>query len=142
MCEKILVPLNSSPYSKRALKVALKIARDTGAKVTVLHVAHVSAGFGGWMLAAGPMIWPPKFVNDGEEVLKSILSDQDFNYERIESKVSVGNPVETIVNTAKEEKTDLLVMGTRGLGRLTGLFLGSISQRVVQDAPCPVLLIK
>lgn len=142
MCKKILVPVDSSPYSKRALTAALKIAKETGGKVTVLYVNHVSASFGGWMLAAGPMMWPPKFLVDGDELLKSILQDYNSDSAQIKCRVAAGYPVETIIKTAKQEEVDLVVMGTRGLGPLTGLLLGSISQRVVQDAPCPVLLVK
>ena len=53
-----------------------------------------------------------------------------------------GVPAEAILQAARAEKADLIVMGTRGLGALGSLFLGSQSQRVVAEAPCPVLLVR
>jgi len=53
-----------------------------------------------------------------------------------------GRPAEAILQAAIAEKADLIVMGTRGLGAVGSLFLGSQSQKVVAEAPCPVLLVR
>lgn len=142
MYRKILVPMDYSACSKRALSLALKFVGENGGGVTVLYVNHVSVCFGSWLLAAGPMIWPPGFTINGEELLEDILSDVGCKTESVKARADIGYPVPTILNVAEEEEADLIVMGTRGLGRLSGLLLGSISRAVVEDAPCPVLLVK
>ncbi len=60
----------------------------------------------------------------------------------VKIRVADGDPAEVIVDTASREKADLIVMGTRGLGRLKGLLLGSVSHKVVQHAPCSCLTVR
>ena len=61
---------------------------------------------------------------------------------RTNSVVELGSPAEVIVETADDEGYDLVVMGSRGLGRLTGFLMGSVSQYVVEQSKCPVLVVK
>jgi len=56
--------------------------------------------------------------------------------------VTVGDPASEIVHLAKEEKADLVILGSRGLGQVQSLLLGSVSDRVVHLAPCPVLVVR
>jgi len=60
----------------------------------------------------------------------------------VESDVCEGTPAESILMAAKKYNIDLIVMGTRGLGQLAGLLLGSQSQKVIAHADCPVLLVR
>jgi len=60
----------------------------------------------------------------------------------IKADVLQGPPAEAILDVAKTRECDLIVMGSRGLGQFTGLLLGSQSQKVVQHAECPVLIVK
>lgn len=53
-----------------------------------------------------------------------------------------GTPAQVIINLARNQACDLIVMGSRGLSKMSGLFLGSVSDRVAKVAPCPVMLIK
>ena len=60
----------------------------------------------------------------------------------IHTEILESSPAEAILDVAKTCKNDFIVMGSRGLGRLTGALLGSQSQKVVQHAPCPVLIVR
>lgn len=60
----------------------------------------------------------------------------------IHTELIEGSPAEAIIEVAKTRGSDVIVMGSRGLGRLTGLVLGSTSQKVVSHAPCPVLIVR
>lgn len=60
----------------------------------------------------------------------------------VHTEILEGPEAEAILNVATTRENDLIIMGTRGLGRLTGFFLGSVSQKVVAHAACPVLLVK
>ena len=61
---------------------------------------------------------------------------------RISVQSPAGDPAEEIIALAKDQKADLIVMGTRGHGRLAGLLLGSVAQKVLAHAPCPVLVVR
>ncbi|MFQ6064459.1 MAG: universal stress protein [Candidatus Bathyarchaeia archaeon] len=60
----------------------------------------------------------------------------------VSTKLVEGRPSERIVEVAKEGKFDVIVMGSRGLGGIKGFFLGSVSDRVADEAACPVLIVK
>jgi len=57
-------------------------------------------------------------------------------------KVAIGDPAAEVIELAKKEQADLLILGTRGLGALKGVLMGSVSQKIVQGAPCPVMIVK
>lgn len=60
----------------------------------------------------------------------------------LHTEILEGDPAEAIINVANTRKSDLIVMGSRGLGRLAGLLIGSTSQKVVAHANCPVLVVR
>jgi nucleotide-binding universal stress UspA family protein len=62
--------------------------------------------------------------------------------QQIVDGVEWGTPAQVIINLARNQACDLIVMGSRGLSKMSGLFLGSVSDRVAKVAPCPVMLIK
>lgn len=61
---------------------------------------------------------------------------------RIYSELVEGQITETVLNTAKTRRSDLIIMGAEGMGRLTGALLGINGQRIVSESPCPVLIVK
>ena len=61
---------------------------------------------------------------------------------KVSTKILEGRPADKIVETAKDDKTDLIVMGSRGIGGIREFFLGSVSDRVADEATCPVLIVK
>ena len=76
----------------------------------------------------------------GETVIGQAMAELQDSGVTVHIEPCEGDPAEAIVNVAAVRHCDLIVMGSRGLGRLTGLLLGSQSQKVVQHAPCPVLI--
>ena len=83
---------------------------------------------------------PEHLTADAEEMLKKMakLVPEDIH---VETEALLGNPAEVVVEEAEEEHYDLVVMGSRGLGKIKGIFMGSVSQQVVQECKCPVLVI-
>jgi nucleotide-binding universal stress UspA family protein len=77
-----------------------------------------------------------------EEILNQAVNEVGTIPCDIHTEVIEGNPAEAIIDVAKIRSTDLIVMGSRGLGTLAGLLLGSTSQKVVAHAPCPVLIVR
>jgi nucleotide-binding universal stress UspA family protein len=74
-------------------------------------------------------------------LLDSLTEELDFGDAKIEKAVLVGEPYQMILETAKGISADLIVMGNRGFSKIKRFFVGSVTQRVISEAPCPVLVI-
>lgn len=143
MIEHILFPTDGSEHSRSALKHVHNIALQHNARVTVLTAYEF------WEVAPvynSTHVPIEKLKKTLIEVSQHIL-DTTRNELReggvyVEGLLIHGNPKKAIVDIAQKEKSDLIVMGCRGMGTLTSLFMGSISDYVTHHAPCPVLVIR
>ncbi len=155
MFEKILVPLDGSEHSLRALGKAVQIASKFGGKITLVHV--YSATVRPIILPEPTSLSSPSIpVLTSAEVSKvveaartsgnRILRDgeEKARAEKVEvEKVLVeGHAVQEIVRLSKEGNFDLIVMGARGISKIRELFLGGVSDAVIHHALCPVLIVK
>jgi nucleotide-binding universal stress UspA family protein len=135
---KILVPVDGSKYSLEAAKKAATLSKSFGGSIIVISVAQE---IGLWELDYNVK---EKLERQGyknvEEAVKLIKKE---GIENVRSIVLSSIPVaEGILQTAKEENVDLIVMGSRGVTGLTKFMLGSIAQKVVTHAPCSVFVVK
>ena len=143
--KKILVPTDFGEAADAALNYARALARNFGGSIDVLHVADdVSA-----RMFAGEvyMAMPPTLQKDVEDLARKQLDerliDNDPNPLPVQPIVLTSNaPALSIVNYAKETGIDLIVMGTHGRGGMAHLMLGSVAERVVRLAGCPVLVVR
>ena len=150
MFERILVPLDGSKHSMRALEEAIQIAKQCDGKITLVHVYSVLRASVVPMAMAEPVIMPPDVVTKLAEAVRkagvTILEEAEKKVEAegVQSKALLreGHVVEEILRAAKEENVDLIVIGARGLSTIKEIFLGSVSHGVALHAPCPVLLMK
>ena len=120
--EKILVPVDGSESSERALGKAIELAYALKAKLMFLYVANVNQ-------LAGDVV-----LTHAEE-----RASDDIETERV---METGSPAPVIADVAEEYNVDLIVMGSRGLGLVKGVLLGSVSQYVVENAKCAVMVVK
>lgn len=141
MYKKILVPTDGSDYSRRAFEESIKIAELTQAKVIVLHVVHNTTEYWSYALSYGFSL-SDKAIRDLGEVAISITMANQEHTVPVTTKILSGNPTSTILDEIEKENIDLVVMGSHGKGFIKGSLLGSVSNRVVQMAPCPVLITK
>ena len=146
MFSKILYCTDGSDSAVKAGTVAAEMARKFGAALTVLHVFHPPAYIYPAFDGAGFVIDPVDAEKFAREVKDGVamrplraLSDKGVN---AEVRQETGYPADVIVQLADEEKFDLIIMGSRGLGGLKSLVLGSVSDRVVHHAHCPVLIVR
>jgi nucleotide-binding universal stress UspA family protein len=134
----ILMPTDFSERATYAFHMASALARDHGASLTVLHVREIPA-----LPFAEFGAVPPADLPSREELLEKLAryepADAAINYEFI---IADGEPGEEIVRVATERDCDLIVMGTHGRTGLSRLLMGSVAERVVRRAPCPVLTLK
>ena len=144
--KNIIVPTDGSVNSKRALEHAIVLASSLGASITLVYVANivsVISNFDQIPKASGYVT--EQVALDMEEEGKGVLDDFAKEVpEGIELKTvfEVGSPGPAVLSVAKKYKADLIVMGSRGLGPLKGLFMGSVSSYVVTHSGCPVLIVK
>lgn len=155
MFEKILVPLDGSEHSLRALEIAVQMAKKFGGKLTLVHVYSVSVS--PVLMPEPTTLTPPRVpVMTAAEVSKvaeatrkagaSILAGGEKRVRaegvQVETTLKEGHTVQEITKTAKEGEFDLIVMGARGVSKIRELLLGSVSDGVIRNAPCPVLVTK
>lgn len=139
---KILVPVDFSDHSARAVEVARELAKAFGAKLVLLHCYQVNPG------AVSPygIVLPEGFDREVREAAARRLEEwrQEASADGldVEARLSSTFPSMGISDAASEEKVDLVVMGTRGLSGLKHVLLGSVAERTLRTAPCPVLTVK
>jgi nucleotide-binding universal stress UspA family protein len=153
MYRKILVPLDGSEPSNHALEHAIGIAEKFDSKVTLLAVVpkvvipvFPDEGFGAAPVTAAKDMarYQEKMREIYENVLKEAESMVSTDHPDLgrETLLKEGRPSSTIVEMAEESDVDLIVMGSRGVGGITGWILGSTSKRVVDSCTKPILIVK
>ena len=142
MFKKIIVPTDASEYSRRALKMAIELARSVQAEVVLLHVSYTPQAYWGYTISYGITVTQEQLDQNGELALDATLNGIDSEQVVIHKRVESGHPVTIIVDQIKKDNIDLVIMGSHGYGAIAGSVLGSVSQRVLQRASCPVLIIK
>jgi nucleotide-binding universal stress UspA family protein len=132
----LLHPTDFSERSASALDVACSLARDYGASIIVLHVAHVPPLIGGEGLV------PPseeEIRAEADERLKAMdIPEVGIPVER---RLLVGDPAMEILRVAREINADMIVIGTHGRTGLGRLLMGSVAEQVVRRSECPVLTV-
>jgi nucleotide-binding universal stress UspA family protein len=142
--EKILVAVDGSEQSMRAVEIGISLAKQSRSTLTALYVIHIPFGESLYPRS----IWYKDFIEDINKETSNWIADiyrrgKEKGVE-IESKMketSESVPAE-IVRYAKAEGTDLIVVGSRGRSELEKLFLGSVASGVLAYAPCPVLVVR
>ena len=139
--KKILAPTDFSELSKIGIGYAFEIARDTSAEVIVYHVIDFSNE---WADKGGEGMVRPDLLEHCQKRLKAFLADnfaESINLVEVRPVVEIGGPVQNITEKAKEEETDMIVISTHGRTGLDHIILGSVTEKVVARAPCPVLVV-
>lgn len=140
--KRILVPVDFSPLSKKALHYATRMAQQFDAEVNIFHVVEpeVPPAFDGFMIVAPPVLngTPPCAGR-----LKGLVSVvRKAGVDRVNSTVRTGLAAFEIVEAAKELDADLIVIATHGYTGWKHFAIGSTAERVVRAAPCPVLVVR
>jgi len=144
--DSILVPMDFSRHSEYALDYAVGLAGKVGADIQLLH-CYCEDMFS--MIAYGPD-HVPDIPADFEDQIKQAASEKLSTYrEKVAGSgidagchLSKRVPSDAIVRTAEELGVDMIVMGTHGLTGLKHVILGSVAERTIRAAPCPVLTVK
>lgn len=138
---QILVPVDFSEPSERAVEVACELAGLSGGCVELLHVCPVDPRVYplGWVLTEGA---ERDIRGAGEKALEEWRQRAAGSGVDVTATVLLGIASETISAVARERETDMIVMGTRGRTGLEHVVLGSVAERTLRLAPCPVLTVR
>ena len=136
--KRILVPIDSSEIAERAMQEAIKVNRFGEAEVHVLYVADINKLAINAYLSGNVLL---EIGKAGERILNAALEKFPESM-KVVKVYRTGDPAETITEYAKEIDADLIIMGSRGLGLVRGVLLGSVSKYVLERTKCPVLIVK
>lgn len=143
----VLVPIDFSPGSDTALKYGREFARTFGAR---LHALHAVEDVYMQLMMAGGAIGGTAAVeiqrdleNAAQTRLDALIRDDDRRELRAQTALRAGvAAAQAIVDYAQEHAVDLIVIGTHGRGGMAHLMMGSVAEKVVRTAPCPVLTVR
>jgi nucleotide-binding universal stress UspA family protein len=142
--KNVLCPIDCSPSSKIALEYGLFVAKHFGGRARVVHVWHVSAhirpDLSVWMQAGGQQPVAKVVETEARDETQRFLATIP-EAAGVEAQVVEGEPWRVITEMAERDGFDLIVMGTHGRSGLAHLAIGSVAERVVRHAPCPVLTV-
>ena len=140
MFERILLAVDGSEHGYHAAKMPADLARAMNSETLRIVVAYNRIP---------PYLGEPNLqqaidarLTEAQEVLKKAVEIVGDVPAEIHTELIEGDAAESIIEVANTRESSVIVMGSRGLGRLAGLVLGSTSQKVVSHAPCPVLIVR
>ncbi len=141
--KKILIAVDESPFAERAAKVGIEFAKGLKGEVAFVHVFDATATpAGAWGLPADRISAMSEL--EGKRLLKKFRESifaGSRSRQRVREFLESGSAAASIVAVAKKWHADLIVMGSHGRGKVKGILLGSVSQDVLRDSPCPILVV-
>ncbi|HEY4481837.1 MAG TPA: universal stress protein [Candidatus Brocadiaceae bacterium] len=140
--KNILCPIDYSVYSEKAIKYAIEFAEKYNAKLYLMHVLDIRI-----YDITDPELYnvnviDKETINKLRERLHKCISEDTRKNIEVETIVIEGVPFAEIIKKAREYKVDLIVLGTHGRTGLSHAIMGSVAEKVVRKAPCPVLTIR
>ncbi|MFQ5800517.1 MAG: universal stress protein [Candidatus Hydrothermarchaeales archaeon] len=139
--KRILLPTDGSVNAEKAVAHGVELAGAIGAEVVALYVVDTSP----FVSLPETFIWENTrdlLVGEGKKALGFVERAAKKREVKVKTVIKEGSPSKEIVDTADEEKADLIIMGTAGRSGLDKFFLGSISEKVLRAAHCPVMVVK
>jgi nucleotide-binding universal stress UspA family protein len=137
---RILIAVDGSPIAAHAADVGIELARSLGGEVALIHVVDPAQN---WAPESGvPAAELVKLAEqDGKRLLADLRLRATLPAPPLEF-VQVGKPASEIVKAAKDWPADIIVIGSHGRGGISRLLLGSVAERVMRHASCPVLVVR
>ena len=139
---RILAPTDFSPNSEKAVAYAIQLARRVGAKLTLLHVVPEPSAVD-YSMEGISIQEIQRWEEEAEEKLAELLARAKREYRQIDAlQVTALHPRDQIVQAATDWAADLMVISTHGYTGWKHLLFGSDAEKIVQHAPCPILVVR
>ena len=138
--KRILVPTDFSEPADGALTYALDLASKLGATVSLVHVFEDPAGIHSGAYVPMPAEMRGEILADLRRRMAEVAATR--GHAELNPRVLIGPAAQSIVEAARDSQADLIVMGTHGRHGMAHLLLGSVAERVVRTATCPVLTVR
>ncbi|MGQ9834294.1 MAG: universal stress protein [Candidatus Villigracilaceae bacterium] len=139
MFKNILLGVDGSAHALKAAKVAGELTRTMGANLRIVTAYDPVPDYLGEPNLLDTIAARQKHA---DEILRAALKEVGPTPNEVKTEMLEGSAAEVIIEVANTRQVDLIVVGSRGLGQLVGLLLGSQSQKIIQHAPCPVLVVR
>jgi len=140
--KEILVPIDFSDCSKKALRYAIPLAKEHKASITLAYVVPAISGAFGEYGAFDAAAITKEMREGAERELATLIVDEVRGVVAADTLVRTGSPAQEIIAIAKKLPADMIVVSTHGRTGLKHALLGSVTERVVRHAPCPVLVVR
>ncbi len=137
--KKILVPTDGSEFTKAAIREAVELAKVTGGSITALYVIDQTL-FGNVPVDSSVNAIYDMMEKEGNNATSFVRSLGEENGIAVDGVVVSGSPVKSIVEASKD--FDIIVMGTLGRTGFAKFMMGSVAEKVVRFAKCPVMVVK
>ncbi|MCP4432997.1 MAG: universal stress protein [Gammaproteobacteria bacterium] len=146
MIEKILVPVDGSKQSAKALEFACNLADKYNANIVIQHTVETTLHEHAMFMGSAGFAFELDEVEvekAGKQVIEAALKIVDqHDHVTVETVIDHGSPAHNIIQCAQGNKVDMIVMGSRGLSDLGGLLLGSVSHKVSHIADCTCVTVR
>lgn len=146
MISNILIPVDGSEHSQKALHLGCDLAKKYGAAVHLMHITESPIRDQTMVLGGAAVTLhasPEELKRAGSKAVEFAEEyARNHGVKEITTEVAGGSPAHRIVESAKEIHADMIVMGSRGLSDLAGLLVGSVSHKVTHMAPCTCITVR
>ncbi len=140
--KKILVPIDFSKNSRKLLKSSIDVATKFAAELEIIYVVQSLEDYSGFFVPHMPIAqFEEEMMQSATRKMRNFLDENMDTSVSFTSKVLSGDVAEEIVNHANTDDIGMIVMGTHGYKGLEKVLFGSVAEKVVKTAPCPVLTI-
>lgn len=140
--KKILVSVDGSENSKKAIREAINLASLNDGEVVLLHVINDTMGNPYITVKDHKEAIDKAFLDQGNIILDEAIEMFKEHDIKVETLLKHGDPGKTIINVAEEDNFDLIIMGSRGLNAISRAMLGSVSNKVLNHVNISVLIVK
>lgn len=135
----VLCPTDFSDTSYHALEYGLRFARLASGTLIVTHVIHVPSGD---LYAENRTLHFDEAKARVEQRLAELVATRIEGYPKCQTRIEIGDPAEHIIKMAKDCRADLIVTSTHGRSGLAHLVMGSVAEKIIRHAPCPVFVVR
>ncbi len=138
--KRVVVPVDFSSTMNKVVDYGVMVADKLGAEILFLHVINDFQGYDMMLVHPSFMSMTKDLEQKAEERMTHLVKDHQQRENGVRGHVVIGDAADEIIDYAKLEKADMIIIGTHGVKGLEKILIGSTADRVVKKAPCPVLV--